>query len=73
MTLQKRDNSSEGSIAVQSRAVRWGEDGVGLEFVTMDAGDPRRGQSVLAEGVDRKTLEKFLQGFREDNGFVVIK
>lgn len=73
MTLQKRDNSAEGSIAVQSRAVRWGEDGVGLEFVTMDAGDPRRGQSVLAEGVDRKTLEKFLQGFREDNGFVVIK
>jgi len=73
ITLQKRDkaeNSSERSIAVQAKAVRWGSDGVGLEFVVQD---PRRGVSMLAEGADRKTLDKFLEGFGTDNGFVVIK
>lgn len=76
MTLQKRDKaegSSERSIAVQSKAVRWGSDGVGMEFVVMDSRDPRRGQSVLSEGADRKTLERFLEGFTTDNGSVVIK
>ena len=73
MTLLMKNNGSERSIAVQSKAVRWGEDGVGLEFVALDAGDPRRGQSVLAGGADRKTLDKFLEEFRADNGFVIIK
>lgn len=76
MTLQKKDqagDSSERSIAVQSKAVRWGSDGVGMEFVVMDSRDPRRGQSMLAEGADRKTLEKFLEGFTPDNGSVVVK
>jgi PilZ domain len=76
MTLQKKEEPKDGSeraIAVQSKAVRWGSDGVGLEFVTPDARDPRRGQSILAEGADRKSLEKFLVGFGADNGFVVIK
>jgi hypothetical protein len=76
ITLQKRgeaEDSPERSIAVQARAVRWGNDGVGLEFVVLDPQDPRRGMSVLAEGADRKTLEKFLEGFGTDNGFAVIK
>ena len=76
MTLQKRDvpeDSPDRSISVQSRAIRWGSDGVGLEFVVLDSGDPRRGQSFLADGADRKALDKFLEGFRADNGFVVIK
>jgi PilZ domain len=76
MTLQKRDvpkDSPDRSISIQSKAVRWGGDGVGLEFVVLDSGDPRRGQSFLAEGADRKALEKFLEGFRADNGIVVIK
>jgi hypothetical protein len=76
MTLQKQDKAEdnpERSIAIQSKAVRWGSDGVGLEFVVMDHRDPRRGNSMLAEGADRKSLEKFLQGFRADNGVVLIK
>jgi Flp pilus assembly protein TadG len=75
MTLQRKDqteNSSERSIAVQSRAVRWGSDGVGMEFILLDRRDPRRGQNVLEEGVDRKALEKFLEGFRGDNGVAII-
>jgi len=70
MTLQKKSedlDSSERSIAVQSRAIRWGEDGVGLQFVLPEINDRRRGQNLLEEGVDRRTLEKFLEGFREDN------
>jgi hypothetical protein len=39
----------------------------------LDLGDPRRGQNVLAEGADRKSLEKFLKGFRPDNGSAIIK
>lgn len=75
MTLQKKDqaeDSPERSISVQSKAVRWGSDGVGLEFVLPDLRDPRRGQNVLAEGADRKSLERFLQGFGTDNGSVVV-
>ena len=76
ITLQKRgeaDDSPGRSIAVQAKSVRWGSDGVGLEFVVLDPQDPRRGMSMLAEGADRKTLDKFLEGFGTDNGFVVIK
>ena len=76
MTLQNKGEARKGpehSISVQSKAVRWGRDGIGLEFVLLDAGDPRRGQSVLAEGADRKSLEKFLKGFREENGSAVVK
>jgi hypothetical protein len=75
MTLQKA-NTSEGShersIAVQSKAVRWGTDGVGLQFILMDAKDPRRSRNVLNGGVDRKSLERFLQGFTVESGRAVV-
>jgi hypothetical protein len=75
MTLQKKDvaeDSPERSIAVQARSVRWGSDGVGLEFVLPDLRDPRRGQNLLTEGADRKSLERFLKGFRAENGSAVV-
>ena len=71
MTLQKRGepvDSPNRSIAVQSRAVRWGEDGVGLQFVLPDANGRKFGKNLLEEGVDRRTLEKFLEGFKAENG-----
>jgi hypothetical protein len=73
MTLQKRDDGvsySERAIAVQSKAVRWGEDGVGLEFVVPDSRN--RGQNTGYDGVDRKGLEKFLADFRAENGFATV-
>lgn len=76
MTLQKAgeaSTTSSDSISVQSKAVRWENDGVGLEFVVPEFGDPRRGQSVLADGADRKSLERFLQGFRTENGSAVVE
>lgn len=75
MTLQKKDRAeddAERSISVQSKAVRWASDGVGLEFILPELSDPRRGQAMLAEGVDRKSLEKFLKGFSTDNGSAVV-
>jgi hypothetical protein len=71
MTLQKRSeplDSPDRSIAVQTRAVRWGEDGVGLQFVLTESHDRKRGKNLLEEGVDRRTLEKFLEGFRAESG-----
>jgi hypothetical protein len=70
MTLQKKGeplDSPDRSIAVQSRAVRWGEDGVGLQFVLPEGNDRRRGENLLEEGADRRTLEKFLEGFRSED------
>ncbi|MGA2671602.1 MAG: PilZ domain-containing protein [Terracidiphilus sp.] len=67
MTLQRTDPVEEGvdrAIAVNSRAVRWGDDGVGLQFVLPEPQDQRRGSNPLIDGVDRKTLEKFLQWLR---------
>jgi hypothetical protein len=71
MTLQKKGepvDSPDRSIAVQSRAVRWGEDGVGLQFVLPEANERKRGKNLLEEGVDRRALEKFLEGFQSENG-----
>jgi len=74
MTLQKTDDApgdSERSIAVQSKAVRWGTDGVGLDFVLQDSSD-RRGENKLSGGVDRKSLERFLRGLNAENGRATV-
>jgi hypothetical protein len=68
MTLQRTDcgeEIEERSIAVQSRAVRWGNDGVGLKFVLPDAQDLKRGHNLLTDGVDRKALDRFLNKLKK--------
>ena len=63
MTLQRTDRAGKNiddSIAVQSRVVRWGSDGLGLAFVLSRAVDPSNGESMRENGADRKTLERFL-------------
>ena len=68
MTLQRTDcgeEAQERSIAVQSRAVRWGQDGVGLQFILPDPQDARRGMSPLLDGADRKEFERFLQQLKK--------
>ena len=68
MTLQRTDGgdeTAERTILVQSRAVRWGSDGVGLQFVLPDAEDLRRGHNPAADGADRKALDRFLQQLRK--------
>ncbi len=59
MTLQRTahgDEFAERSIAVQSRAVRWGPDGVGLQFILADEKDARIGKQAI---LDAATSEEF--------------
>lgn len=63
MTLQRTDvgeELAERSVAVHSRAVRWGPDGVGLQFVLSDEKDVREGRLPLLDASGRKELEHFL-------------
>jgi hypothetical protein len=63
MTLQNTafgDEVAERTICVHSRAVRWGKDGVGLQFVLQS----ESGDSSMA-AADRKALDRFLQRLRK--------
>jgi hypothetical protein len=64
MTLQRGDQGDEygeRSIAVQTRAVRWGPDGVGLQFVLSDDKDIRGGKTPMLDSAAREEFELFLE------------
>ena len=66
MTLTKTDGDeepAERSITVEAKAVRWGNDGVGLQFVLQNAQKLRGEQSSPFGGVDSKQLNQFLKRF----------
>jgi hypothetical protein len=68
MTLQptgEGEQSSEHSIAVHSRAVRWGNDGVGLQFIPLDTPAAQDGANPLLNGVTQKQLDQFLQRLKK--------
>jgi hypothetical protein len=69
MTLQNkdgRDESAERSIAVLTRAVRCGSDGVGLQFILSNTREQRQVKEPLVrEGVDQRELDKFLKQLRK--------
>ncbi len=56
--------TAERSITVHTTVVRWGNDGVGLQFVLQNPKDRGRGQNSLAEGVDQRVLDQFLERIR---------
>ncbi|MGD0680558.1 MAG: hypothetical protein ABR990_00810 [Terracidiphilus sp.] len=62
------ENDFEHAIAVHSRAIRWGNDGVGLQFIPQDAPAARNGLNPLVNGVNKKELEQFLEQLRTRNG-----
>jgi len=67
LTLTNTDSEeqpAERSITVEARAIRWGNDGVGLEFVLQEAQKLRRGRPSTFSGVDSKQLDQFLKHFR---------
>jgi len=65
MTLQRTDGTEENveHIAVESKAVRWGEDGVGLAFVLLDDQHGSNEKDSPNRGTNRKAMEKFLSRF----------
>jgi hypothetical protein len=63
MTLQNTafgEEVAERTICVHSRAIRWGKDGVGLQFVLQN----ESGDSSMA-AADKKALDRFLQRLRK--------
>ncbi len=69
MTLQRTDcgeRVAERTIAVQSRAVRWGPDGVGLQFILPDEKD-RRGKATMLDAAGRKDFDHFLEQLKKGN------
>jgi hypothetical protein len=71
MTLQPDgdgENCAEHAIAVHSRAVRWGNDGVGLQFIPQDTPVARNSLNPLVNGATRRELEHFLAQLRKGNG-----
>ena len=66
MTLTDRSEpTAERSITVNATSVRWGNDGVGLQFVLEDGKNPRRGQTHPVAAVSKKKLDQFLQRLRD--------
>jgi hypothetical protein len=54
---------AERSITVLATAVRWGADGVGLEFVRNTAKRARRQEALLSDGADGEQLGQFVEQF----------
>jgi hypothetical protein len=64
MTLQRANSTGEDpadSIAVQTKVVRWGANGEGLDFVLSSSGDVEPNQTWRQGGTSKKALRKFLQ------------
>jgi hypothetical protein len=68
MTIQKTDGMEEvkeSTISVHSRAVRWGPDGVGLQFVLLDDKEVREGKLPVADTLSKKELSLFLEELKQ--------
>jgi len=62
MTLiDSGDPAIKNSITADTSVVRWGNDGVGLQFVTENETSLKRGQNSLVGGVEKKEFDRFLQ------------
>jgi hypothetical protein len=75
MTLQEADKGEEGAglvLSVHSRAVRWGNDGVGLQLIPQDSPDARSEMNPLTKGANKKELDEFLERLRKVNGYAAV-
>lgn len=69
MTLQKTsagEKVAERSISVMSRAVRWGNDGVGLQFVLPDEVNSRKDRDLQLDGAGKRAFAQFLQALKKE-------
>ena len=75
MTLQRTNTNNErlqDCIAVYTKVIRWGPDGVGFAFVAVDAKDTKKTNHRPGDLADRETLHTFLKRalVREEKGTV---
>ncbi|HEV2484233.1 MAG TPA: PilZ domain-containing protein [Terracidiphilus sp.] len=71
MTLQRTgggEEIAERSISVMSRAVRWGNDGVGLQFVLPQEQNAPNGMDPQLDGASKREFEQFLQELLRGRG-----
>ncbi len=71
MTLQRTDGGKLGesiSVAVQSRVVRAGENGVGFAFVPPSTPAASGSSGLTTHAADRKTLNRFLKAILPGDG-----
>ena len=71
MTLQRTgdgDKTVERSISVLSRAVRWGNDGVGLQFILLDEKGERKAAMNQMDVAGKKELARFLERLLKEKG-----
>jgi hypothetical protein len=64
MTLQRTGSKGEklgNSIAVYSKVIRWGPDGVGFAFIVKENEDPREDDRAPGKLACRKSLQEFLK------------
>ncbi len=67
MTLQRRgplEGNFERRVAVQAKAVRWGDDGIGMSFVLPSGMDLRLWESPLKSSAEQTEPEDILREFR---------
>ena len=68
ITLNRTDveeGAPDRSIMVQSQAVRWDDDGVGLQFVLIDPAEARKHGIPHMKGAGKEDLERFLERLRK--------
>jgi hypothetical protein len=71
MTLQRTnvgEEIAERSISVLSRAVRWGNDGVGLQFILPEDRSARKGKDLQLDGASKREFASFLQQLLKGKG-----
>jgi hypothetical protein len=67
MTLQETIGgvvNADRSISVHSRSVRWGNDGVGLQFIPQDAFEAKNQLKPLVAGATQAEINQFLEQVR---------
>jgi hypothetical protein len=76
LTLQTEDAPANGcarTVAVQTGAVRWGKDGVGLSFVLPTARDLRLWESMPQEGIEETEPEYILKEIRTARALAFLR
>jgi hypothetical protein len=75
MTLQQADKGEEDAglvLSVHSKAVRWGNDGVGLQLIPQDSPAARSSLNPLVKGANMKDLDEFLEILRKRDGYTSL-
>lgn len=63
----KREQTSERSITLNAKVVRWGNDGVGLHFILRGKKDPPPAENDIAGGTTREDVQQFLDRYRGEH------